>query len=202
MSGSATVRRSSLTSPASESGLARPALDLLDRDAQLGQEPRRLLAVVLRGRDRRDDEAGARAGAGDVEEAALLLEQLAGGHGRDQLSPADPVGLEHRGASAQVGPAVLLDVGDHDEIPLQALGPVCGEQPDRRAADPLLGEGVGRDLLGHQAREEVADSGGTGDRGGVALLGLTRGDVEQRDHGVEVAMCSPGCSTAVVDGTA
>ena len=63
-----------------------------------------------------------------------------------------------RGAPTQVGPDVLLDVGDHHQPPLQALGPVGGEQPHRRAADPALGEGVAGDLLGDQGGEEVGDA--------------------------------------------
>ena len=182
----------------------RAALDLLDPEPELGQEAGRLLAVVLGGGDRGDDEARAGARARDVEEPALLLEQLARGQRRDQLGPAlavgaDPVGLEHGRAPAEVRPAVLLDVGHDHQVPLEALGPVGGQQAHGGAPDALLGQGVGRDLLGHQPGEEVTDTGGAGDRGDVALLGLAGGHVEEGHDRVEVAVCASRRAGAELD---
>ena len=125
------------------------AVLVLDRDAELREEPRRLLAVVVGRAHRAHHEPATGAGAGDVEEPALLHQERPGGHGRDEVGvtgavDTDPVGAQQRRAAAQVGPALLLDVGDDDEVPLQSLGPVGGEQPDGSAADPSLGQGVGR----------------------------------------------------------
>jgi hypothetical protein len=179
-----------------------PSLDLLHGYAELGEEPRGLLAVVLGRGDRGDDEPRAGAGAGDVEQAALLLEQLARRQRRYQLAPADLVGLEHRGAPPEVGPGVLLDVCHDDEVPLEALRPVGGEQAHRGAAHALLGEGVGGDLLCHQSGQEVAHAGRAGHGRGVALLGLARRDLEQRHDRVEVAVGAPGGAAAELDRAA
>ena len=86
-----------------------------------------------------------------------------GGDRRDQVGvaggvDADPVGAEQGRAAAQVGPALLLHVGDHDEVPLEPLGPVGREQADRRAPHALLGQGVGGQLLGDDAGEERGDA--------------------------------------------
>ncbi len=140
-----------------------------------------------------DDQALARARARDVEQPALLEEQLAGGDRRDDAVLADPVGLEQRRAAAQVRPALLLDVRDDHQPPLEALRAVRGEQAYGGAAGAPLGERVGGDLLLHQGREERPDADV------VALLLGARGDVEQRADGVEVAVRAAGRTAAVVD---
>ena len=76
MSGSVTVRRSSLTSPASDSGRGGRPLTCVTSTPELVEEPRRLLAVVLGRGHRRHHQALPRAGAGDVEQAPLLEQQL------------------------------------------------------------------------------------------------------------------------------
>ena len=197
-SGSAAVRRSSATSPPRDRGRGgRPSWCSM-RDAELLEEPRRLLAVVVGGAHRADHQPATRAGAGDVEEAALLHQERPGGDGRDEVGVTgavdpDPVGAQQRRAAAQVGPALLLDVRHDDEVPLEALGPVGGEQPDGRAADPPLGEGVGGQLLGHEAGEEGADADV------VALVDGAGGELEERDDRVEVAVGASGTRSALVD---
>ena len=131
---------------------------------ELVDEPGRLLAVVLGRLDRPRPLAGA--GASDVEQPRSSASRAApswAAAARRRRS----VGVEQRRASAQVRPALLLDVGDHHEPPLEALGPVGGEQPDRVAAHASLGERVAGDLLGPQRRQEVAHAG-------VAALLLAR----------------------------
>ena len=96
---------------------------------------------------------------GDVEQPALLGQQLARDVGGDQPVGADPVGLEQRGPAAEVGPAALLDARDDDEPPLQALGAVRGQQPHGVAAHAALGQRVGRDLLGVELARNVESAG-------------------------------------------
>ena len=176
----------------------RAAVLVLDRDAQLLEEARGLLAVVVGRAHRAHDQPAAGPGARDVEQPALLHEQRARGHGRDEVGTTrgvdpDPVGAEQRGAAAQVGPALLLHVGDHDEVPLEALGAVGGEEPDRRAAHPSLGQRVGGQLLGDEAGEEGADTDV------VALVDRARGQLEERHDRVEVAVRPTGRGAAEVD---
>jgi hypothetical protein len=118
------------------------------RDGQLVHEPGRLLALVLGGGDRRDEQPLTGPGAGDVEQPALLGQH--GLHAQRWQDPvaADPVGVQQGRPPAGVGPAPVLHVRDDDEPPLQAFGTVCGEQPDRVAVDATLGQGVPGDLLG------------------------------------------------------
>ena len=109
---------------------------MLDAHAELLEEARGLLAVVVGRAHRAHHQPAPSPGAGDVEESSLLHQQGPRGHRRDQVGVAgvvdtDAVGAEQGGAAAQVGPALLLDVGDDDEVPLQALGPVGGEEADR-----------------------------------------------------------------------
>ncbi len=75
--GSATVRRSSLTSPASESGRAgRPSTFSTGTPSSARKRDGWSPSSSARG-DGGDDQSRPGAGARDVEEAALLLEQLA-----------------------------------------------------------------------------------------------------------------------------
>ena len=103
-----------------------------------------------------------------------------------QAATPDPVGLQEGVAPTQVGPGSLLHVRDDDQAPLEALGAVGSEQPDRLSAHASVGEGVGRDLLGAERGEELADTGV------AALLLGTSGLLEQRADGVEVAVSQPG----------
>ena len=121
--------------------------------------------------------------AGDVEQPALLGEQHRGRRGVDQAAGLEPVGLQQRAAPADVRPHALLHRRHDDQAPLQALGPVRGEQAHGRAAHTLLREGVGRDLLLAQLGEEVGDAAAAG----VALLDALGGG-EQREHRVEVGI--------------
>ena len=105
----------------------------------------------------------------------------------------DAVGAEQGRTTAQVGPALLLHVGDHDEVPLEPLGPVGREEAHRRPAHALLGERVGGQLLGDDAREERADADV------VALVDRAGGQVEERDDRVEVTVGPAGARSARVD---
>ena len=106
---------------------------------------------------------------------------------------ADPVGAQEGRAPTEVGPALLLHVGHDDEVPLEALGAVGGQQPDGRAADPALGEGVGGQLLGDEAGEERADTDV------VALVDRASGQLEEGDDRIEVSVRAPGTGSAEVD---
>src|SRR4051794_41092613 len=79
-------------------------------------------------------------------------------------------------------PALVGGGGPPADPPLQALGAVGGEQPDRFAAHPSLGERVTGDLLGPQRRQEA------GHAGMATVLLRTRGHLEERTDGVEVAV--------------
>ena len=106
---------------------------------------------------------------------------------------ADPVGPEQARAAAQVGPALLLHVGHHDELPLQSLGPVGGEQAHGRAADAPLGERVAGDLLGDEVGEE------RGDADVVAVLDRAGRHLEERADRVEVLVRPARPGAALVD---
>ncbi|SCF98936.1 hypothetical protein GA0115255_1146817, partial [Streptomyces sp. Ncost-T6T-2b] len=129
-----------------------------------------------------DDEAFAGAGRGDVEEPALLGEEGAGREGFGEPVAADPVRLQEGPPAAQVGPDALLDPGDHDEPPLQALGSVGGHQAYGVGAGGPPGEGVGGDVLGVHLFQEVEGPAPAG-----AFLGAGC-RVEQGAHRVEVAV--------------
>ena len=139
------------------------------------------------------DEPLAGAGAGDVEQPALLDQQLARRGRRHQPVGADPVGAEDARAAAQVGPAVLLHVGDDDQPPLEALGAVRGQQAYGGAAGAALGQRVRGDLLGDQRGEELADADVV-----AGLLG-PGGRVEQGADRVEVAVRPAGAPAAELD---
>ena len=103
------------------------------RPSDVGEEARGLRAVVERGSHGGDDEPLLGARAGDVEQPALLGEQRRGRRGVDEAAGLEPVGLQQRAAPADVGPHALLHRRDHDQAPLQPLGPVGGEQAHGRA---------------------------------------------------------------------
>ena len=109
--------------------------------------------------------------------------------------PVEPVTVEQRRPATQVGPAAVLDGGDDDEVPLEPLGPVGGEQPDSALAGEhaLVGR-LGRDLLRLQLVEQLGDAGPR-----PPLLEPRHG-VEQRDHGVEVAVGGPALLAALGRG--
>ena len=178
----------------------RPSVAVHGTDLELGQEPGRLLALVVGGLHRRDDQPSARAGAGDVEESALLHQQCPGGDRRHQVGSArgietDPVGPQQAGASAQVRPALLLHVRHHDELPLQALGPVGGEEAHGRTSHTPLGERVSGDLLGDEVGEE------RGHPDVVAVLDRASRHLEERADRVEVTVCATRAGAALVDLT-
>ncbi len=168
---------------------------VLDADVvagQLGQEPGRPFLAVVAARCG-DHQMPAGPGDRDVEQPAFLVEQLGregGGHGigagaRHQHPGRrvhELVHAEQGRAHPQVGPDALLDPGHHDDIPLQALGPVRGQDPDGIALRCVVREGVARDLLaGHAVQEQ----GGRARRQPHREPG---GGVEQRAHRVEVAV--------------
>ena len=78
-------------------------------------------------------------GAGDVEQPPLLGQQRGHpGHRRPGGPRAgddvdQPLVAQHAAAQPQVGPDALLHPGHGDDVPLQALGGVRGEQRDRLA---------------------------------------------------------------------
>ena len=84
-------------------------------------------------------------------------------------------------------------MGHDDEIPLQSLGPVGGEQAHGRAADSSVGKRVARDLL----CEKAGDEGARPDV--VSMLDCSSGHLEQGTDGVEVLVSSARPGTAVVD---
>ena len=138
------------------------AADPLDRHVvtgQLGQEPGRPQIGVLaaRGGDHQPPP-----GPRDrhVEQPALLGQQLGSQHRGIHVGALAPAGglagpcgfgklprAQHRSAQPQVRPALLLDARDHHHVPLQALGPVRGQDPDAIVADGALGQRVADDLL-------------------------------------------------------
>ena len=189
--GSTVVARSSATSGGDGQGAARAARDVLGLDAEFGQEAGGLVAVVGGRLHGGDDEALTRARGGDVEQAALLGEQRARGERFGESVAADAVGLQEGAAAAQVRPQALLDAGDDDQAPLQALGAVRGHQAYGVGAYGTPGEGVGGDVLGVDLLQEVQGAPAAG-----ALL-RARGGGEQRAHGVEVTVgVAPGRAAA------
>ena len=112
---------------------ARPPGQPADRHPELGQEAGRLVALALGAGHRGDHQPAPGPGAGDVEQPALLGDPRARsgtGLGHVARRRAGPARAASRGG---VRPAsALLHAGDHDELPLQTLGPVGGEHPDRR----------------------------------------------------------------------
>ncbi len=88
------------------------------------------------------------------------------------------------------GQTALLNRSDHDQRPLQALGPVRGQHPDRGTAQIGLVARIGRDLLGLDFGQEPGDATQTG-----YFLG-PGGDGEQGADSVQVAVGpSPGITT-------
>ena len=92
------------------------------------------------------------------------------------------VHAQQRAAQPQVRPDAFLHAGHHDHVPLQALGPVRGEDAHGLAGRRPLGQRVAGDLLAGQAVQEQPG------RPGRQPLGEPGRRVEQRDHRVEVAV--------------
>ena len=152
---------------------------------ELGQEAGRLVALPLGAGHRGDHEPPSGPGAGDVEQPPLLGDP---GRGRLDLAQpvrAEPVRLEQRTPPPDVGPHALLDAGHHDQVPLQPLGAVGGQQPHRRPPQVRLAEGVGGDLLALHLGQEAGHPPQSGD-----LLGAV-GDVEQGADRVQVPVGPP-----------
>ena len=128
---------------------------------------------------------------GDVEQPALLGEQLVGGRpprgGRAPAASAEPGAASASSStpsseprSRRSGQVLLLHAGHDDDIPLQALGPVRGQDADRLARGGPLGQRVAGDLLAGQAVEEQAR------RARRQPFGIPGGRIEQREHRVEI----------------
>ncbi len=104
--------------------------------------------------DRGDHEPLPGPGDGDVEQPAFLGElhrhrraagRVAAGQHVDEQFRA-----EQRAAPAQVGPAAFLHVGDADEVPLEALARVRGEDRRRRPAPGRRRPGCRRESAGRR----------------------------------------------------
>ncbi len=108
----------------------------------------------------------------------------AGQHVDEQLRP------EQRAAPAQVGPAAFLHVRDADEVPLQALAGVRGQDRDGLDLGRAPGERVAGDLLRGQV---LGERGGAG---GGQPVGEAGGRVEQRHDRVKITIGGgPGSAT-------
>ncbi len=154
---------------------------------ELVEKSRRLLVVAAH---RGHDKFGAGAGDGDVEQPALF-----GQPSGDRLRPPDLAVVadrgehvdellrsEQRAATADVGPAALLHARDDDDVPLETLGGVRGQELHAVDVRSLRGERVARNLLAEHVVEE--------DRRARFRqpVGEARGHVEQGDNCVEVAV--------------
>ena len=148
--------------------------------------------VLLAARDRGDDQAVAGSGDGDVEQPALLGQQLGPPVGGRRLAVGleradlrrlgggrQVVGTEQRAPQPQVGPDALLHAGHDDERPLEALAGVGGHHPDGVA----LGGALRQRVAGHLLRLDVVDE--PEHRAVRQPVDVARGRVEQRQHGVE-----------------
>ena len=80
------------------------------------------------------------------------------------------------------GQRAFLGMRDDDQVPLQALAAMGGQQADRLTAHSAVGERVGRDLLGGEGVEELPQPHVAG-----LLLGAG-GRFEERTDRVEVAV--------------
>ena len=157
-------------------------------DAELVEEPRRLLAVVVGRGDGRHHQPLAGAGAGDVEQPALLGEQLAGGG----------VGLEHR-HGVPLGPdAVGLQQASRADAGRARRSSWTWATTTSRHSRPLDRWAVSRRTdsprMPRSARVSAGISCATRvreerrDAGVAALLLGAGGGLEQRAHRVEVAV--------------
>ena len=127
-------------------------------------------------------------GAGDVEQPALLGEQLRRARpAGTQPVAVEPVGRQQGAAAAQVGPDALLHAGDDHERPLQALGAVGGEQAYGRRREPPAPPGC---PPGSAAPASSARNAGTPAAAAVAVV-VAAGRCEQRDDRVEVGVGMP-----------
>jgi len=106
---------------------------------QLGQETGWPLLTVVTARGRHHQGA-AGTGHRDVKEPPFLGQQLGRERGGRRVGPGRPgypvreihqlVHAQQRRPQPQVRPDAFLDTGHHHHVPLQALGPVGGQQPD------------------------------------------------------------------------
>ena len=153
------------------------------RRVQLVQEAGRQVLVAG---DAGDDQQPPGPGDRDVEQPPLLVQQrrdrrepfrLPAGGDVDQVLDA-----EQGAAPAQVRPAALLHADHRDDRPLQTLGRVRGEQPDRVPGRRLRRQRVAGDLLAGQVVEQHPRAGA---RQPVDEAGR---HVEERHHRVQVAV--------------
>ncbi len=156
------------------------------------------------------EEAPAGAGRRHVEQPAFLVQERCGlaGHPGEQIgvgrgSPGPPgapgtagqvidqvLGSHHGATQPQIRPEPLLDTGDHDDVPLQTLGRVGGQDAYRGASIGGGRQRVAGQLLPEHVIEEHVRS-----RAGHPVDETGRG-FEQRDHGVEVAIGRRASCTA------
>ena len=155
-------------------------------NAQLIEEPRRLVALAIGPCDCRHDEPAGGARAGHVEQPTLGREPHAGGRRLDETVAAEQVGLEHGVAAPRIGPDPLLDTSHDDERPFEAFGAVSGEDTYASASGGRFAGGVGGDLLRRDLGEEPRHA--TAARQLVGPLS----EVEQRADGVEIPVGTSG----------
>jgi len=102
--------------------------------AQFAEEPGRLLLTVA-GRDRGHHQPLPGPGRRDIEQSPFLGQQRGGLPYRGQLAAGQHVDqllrTEDTAPQPQIGPDALLHPWDHHQIPLQPLGRVRGQHPDR-----------------------------------------------------------------------
>jgi hypothetical protein len=161
-----------------------------DASAQLRQEPGRLVALPLRPGDGGHHQPSAGAGAGDVEQATLFSDPGRRRLDLGQTVRTQAVRLQQRPAPSDVGPRTFLDTGHHHQVPLQPLGAVGRQQPDRRTAQVGLAQCVGRDLLSLHLGQEPRHPTQSRD------LFRPVGDVEQGADRVQVTVGPPSGLTA------
>ena len=173
--------------------------DLLDLDVvprELGEEPGRpILAVLAPGGG--DHQGAPRPGDGDIEQPALLVEELGGQRGRRRVgalaarSPTAASGVdrvnqfvhaEQGGPHSQVGPGAFLYACHHHQVPFEPLGAMSGEDADGITLGGTFGQGVSGDLLATEAVEEQPRQPRR-QPGGEA-----GGRVEQRDNCVQITI--------------
>ena len=156
-----------------------------ERHAELLEEAARPVLAALAAAHRRDHEPLPGTGHRDVEQPALLGQQLGpavgrplGAAGREALDGQLPR-PEQGAALPQVRPDALLDARHDDQPPLEALAGVGGQHPHRVAVGGALRQRVGRDLLRRDVLEERQRA-----RAGQPVDVARRG-VEQPDDRVE-----------------
>ena len=179
---------------AHEPGQRHRARDLGVRPHLVGEPGRRrrvdeveidggLLVLVA---DRGDEEALGGPGDGDEEEARLVVAdgRLRGTEAEWSLrhDVDEVLGAEDRAAQPQVGPDALLHPGDDDDPPLAARRGLRGQQRDPAAGLAADEQRVAGHVLALDVLEELVGPG----RGQPVDEGS--GSIEEREHGVEVAV--------------